>query len=111
MAGADPLGKPPLVVSHRLRLDGPAELAAQALAGLPGVGPVTARGCRLLLSYDLRRVNLDAILTVVRLAGIQPSVSLVSRLHHAWIRFTDDNRLGNADHPGHGCCNRPPDGR
>ncbi|MBF0324873.1 hypothetical protein [Magnetospirillum moscoviense] len=100
-----------LEVRHRISLAGSAEIAAAALAGLPGLVQVEGRGQRLDLAYDLRLVNLDSILTVVRLAGIQPKTSMLARLHRAWIRFTDDNALSSATDPGHGCCSRPPKGR
>lgn len=104
----------PLIVTHSLSFNGiGVEAATAALAALGGGADIDAesRGTRLIIHYDLHRLRLDDIEKAMVRAGGQPAGGVFEKVRRSWIRFTDDNRLNNAEAPSHGCCNRPPGGK
>lgn len=104
----------PLIVTHSLSFNGIGiEAATAALAVLGGGADIDAgsRGTRLIIHYDLHRLRLDDIEKAMAEAGGRPAGGIFEKIRRSWMRFTDENRLSNAEVPSHGCCNRPPGGK
>ena len=102
-----------LIVTHTLALDGAvADRAVEVLLAVEGVVAVTVGkdGASLSATWNLRHTSLTALEDELTRAGIPMARGAFHALRRGWIKFTDDNLLGNATSPGHGCCNRPPPG-
>lgn len=100
----------PLTVTRTIRLarpdNGDAELA---LATTPGVLGITATEdhCRLKVTYDLRRLQLEDVLKVATGCGAPPSSSWPTRFRLWLAGFEEDNLLDQAKLVHH-CCSVPP---
>ncbi|MBF0341958.1 MAG: heavy-metal-associated domain-containing protein [Magnetococcales bacterium] len=104
----------PCEVTHNLQLSGMvcaecAEIIAEGLAGLDGVGRVTTDWIRsrVTVTYDPRRVRIDALEKLLTEIGFPPAPGFFQRRKRDWIRFVDQNTVDGFAHRG-ACCNRPP---
>ena len=98
-----------LIVTRTIPLAEPAateaigSIHAEGLIGIRALAP----GWRIEVTYDLRRLGLDALKAVLAGAGLRPSERLFARLAWKWIRFQEDNVRAQASIVHH-CCNVPP---
>ena len=90
---------------------GDAAIAAQALAGRPGILAANAEpgGKSVRVEYDLRQTRLATIEQALAEAAAPAKRGFAAIWRRALIRFTEDNQLANASAEPHCCC-KPPKG-
>lgn len=62
------------------------------------------------VSYDLARIDLEGIESLLQTAGVGLGKGPAARLHRAWLRYVEESEISNLDAPrkNAACCNRPP---
>ncbi|MBF0214705.1 MAG: heavy-metal-associated domain-containing protein [Magnetococcales bacterium] len=86
-----------------------AEIITEGLNALDGVQTVVIHWHRnrVIVTYDLRRVRIDALEKVLTEIGFPPDPGFFQRRRREWFRFVDQNILDACQHRG-ACCNKAP---
>lgn len=91
---------------RRLRLEHETPgTAAPALEGLIDWRPLP--GARVAVTYDVRSITLEEIVTALRDQDIVVSDDRRSRWVIAWHSYLDRNARANLGNPGSPCCSNP----
>lgn len=105
----------PWEVVRRIRLPAlataaDAEAVRNALAEESGVKElaIDLAGHRLLVRYDVNRLDFQTLLQLLENAGYPTQPGLLSRLRAGLYQYADTNARENARTPPPPCCNKPP---
>ena len=99
----------PIVLTQTVRLGAPLpDCAVAVLGGRAGIlGVLATRRQKVRVTYDLRRICYEDIVTLITQAGVPPSGGFGLSLRRGWARFVESNLLAQAK-VVHRCCNEPP---
>ncbi len=89
---------------------GDKEQIEKILSSIDGVENFSfdAKQRTLTVTYDLEKVMLKTIESLLQSAGIQLDSSWVSKMKRNWFNFTEQNELDNL-HLNPTCCSHPPE--
>jgi len=105
----------PWEVVRRIRLPALATAAdadrvRNALADLAGIEElaIDLPGRRLLVRYDVNRLDYATLVQRLEEAGYPPPSNFLNRVRASLYRYADSNARDNARSPPPPCCNKPP---